>query len=85
MAQSRETTVWVLGDQLSLRISAFEGLSPSECVVLMVESLARARRLPYHKQKLTLVWSSMRHFAQELIEKLFKHRTNGVVAIAIKE
>ena len=65
-AQSRQTTVWVLGDQLSARISALEGIPPSQCVVLMVESLACARHLPYHKQKLTLVWSSMRHFAQEL-------------------
>ncbi len=61
-----KTTVWIFGDQLNPGMSALEGLSPSECGVLMVESLARARRLPYHKQKLTLVWSSMRHFAQEL-------------------
>ncbi len=32
----------------------------------MIESAARAKKLPYHKQKLTLVWSAMRHFAQEL-------------------
>jgi deoxyribodipyrimidine photolyase-related protein len=30
--------------------------------------MAVARRRPYHKQKLALVWSAMRHFAQELRE-----------------
>jgi deoxyribodipyrimidine photolyase-related protein len=32
----------------------------------MVESMEHARRLPFHKQKLVLVWSAMRHFAEEL-------------------
>jgi deoxyribodipyrimidine photolyase-related protein len=35
-------------------------------VVLIVESLARGRALPYHKQKLVLIYSAMRHFAREL-------------------
>jgi deoxyribodipyrimidine photolyase-related protein len=60
------TTVWILGDQLHPRISALAGLDPSACVVLMIESLARARQLPYHKQKLAFLWSAMRHFADEL-------------------
>ena len=34
----------------------------------MIESLARARQRPYHKQKLVFIWSAMRHFAQELRE-----------------
>ncbi len=65
---SEKTSVWILGDQLNPRISALQGLSSSECVVFMVESLAVARRRPYHKQKLALVWSAMRHFALELRE-----------------
>ncbi len=65
---SPKTTIWVLGDQLSTSISALQGLSPSDCVVLMIESLSCGRRLPYHKQKLVLVWAAMRHFAQELGE-----------------
>lgn len=58
--------VWVLGDQLRCDNSALADLLPSECVVFMVESLQRARAMPYHKQKLVLVWSAMRHFAEEL-------------------
>ena len=61
-----KTTVWIVGDQLNPHISALRGLPPSECVVLMIESLAAAQRLPYHKHKLVLVWSAMRHFAQEI-------------------
>ena len=58
--------MWVLGDQLSPRISSLEGFGPGECVVFMAESRERARLLPYHKQKLALLWSAMRHFANEL-------------------
>ena len=60
------TTVWILGDQLTPRLSSLAGLTPDNCVILMVESLNRARQRPYHKQKLTLLWSAMRHFAAEL-------------------
>ena len=59
-------TVWILGDQLTLDHAALRGLDRRETCVLLVESQARARRLPYHKQKLVLVWSAMRHFADEL-------------------
>ena len=59
-------TIWILGDQLRTDHGALANLAPSECVVFMVESLQRARALPYHKQKLALVWSAMRHFAEEL-------------------
>jgi deoxyribodipyrimidine photolyase-related protein len=34
-----------------------------------VESLQVANRRPYHKQKLVLIWSAMRHFARELEER----------------
>jgi deoxyribodipyrimidine photolyase-related protein len=60
------TSVWILGDQLSPQMSALDDLAPTECVVVMIESIARGRQLRYHKQKLTLVWSAMRHFADEL-------------------
>lgn len=60
------TTVWILGDQLTLEHAALRGLERRATRVLLIESQARARRLPYHKQKLVLVWSAMRHFADEL-------------------
>lgn len=61
-----KSTVWILEDQLTPRISALAGVPKTDCVILMIESFAWARRLPYHKQKITLVWAAMRHFADEL-------------------
>ena len=55
----------ILGDQLSHRNPALEGVGR----VLMVESEARLRAAPWHRQKLHLVLSAMRHFAAELEER----------------
>lgn len=60
------TTVWVLGDQLTLENAALAGCNPGETTVLMVESRARGGHLRYHRHKLVLVFSAMRHFADEL-------------------
>jgi len=57
-------TVWVLGDQLS-REHGPVAERPAE-PVLLIEAHAFAERLPYHPQKLTLVFSAMRHFRDEL-------------------
>src|SRR4051812_29704403 len=56
----------VLGDQLSDNLSALAGLDPARDVVLMVESRAEATAWKHHKQKLVLVWSAMRQFAERL-------------------
>lgn len=60
------TSVWILGDQLTLSHPGLQGNGKAQTVVLMVESLPRAGMHPWNKQKLALVWSAMRHFAQEL-------------------
>ena len=60
------TTIWVTGDQCSVDNSALAGVNPAEAVVLMIESTARARLLPYHKRKLVLIYAVMRHFAADL-------------------
>ena len=60
------TTVWILGDQLSLRNAALVGCDPKTTVVLMIESRARGGHQRYHQQKLVLVYSAMRHFRHEL-------------------
>lgn len=60
--------IWVLGDQLWQGQAALQaqGDRRSTVPVLMIESAEFARQRPYHRQKLVLVWSAMRHFAQEL-------------------
>ncbi|MFM8420829.1 MAG: cryptochrome/photolyase family protein, partial [Verrucomicrobiota bacterium] len=59
-------TAWVLGDQLTMGNAALAGLDPARDVVLMVESRARGAHRRYHRRKLVLVYSAMRHFAEEL-------------------
>lgn len=61
-----KTTVWMLGTQLTPQASSLQGLRRDETVILLIESLERCRQLPYHRQKLVLVWSAMRHFAEEM-------------------
>ncbi len=58
-------TAWVLADQISLNNPALQEADR----VLMIESLAGAGRLSFHRQKLHLVWSAMRHFAHEARER----------------
>lgn len=55
----------VLGDQLSHPLSALSDLGP-DSVILMVEVEGEARHVPHHKQKITLILSAMRHFAEDL-------------------
>ena len=40
--------------------------SPKDGSVVLVESMAKSRALPYHRKKIVLVLSAMRHFAEEL-------------------
>jgi deoxyribodipyrimidine photolyase-related protein len=60
------TTIWITGDQCSPGNSALAGVDPARAVVLMIESTARARLVPYHKRKLVLIYAVMRHFAADL-------------------
>jgi deoxyribodipyrimidine photolyase-related protein len=59
--------VWVLGDQLWVKQAALQSCLHQENVpVILIESLRHVQVRPYHRQKLVLLWSAMRHFAQEL-------------------
>jgi deoxyribodipyrimidine photolyase-related protein len=63
-------SVWVLGDQLLKKHPAIEAAEKAHgrdrLRIVMVESRRRARRLAYHRKKLVLVFSAMRHYAQRL-------------------
>ncbi len=58
--------VWVLGDQLSQGQAALASLGTERCPVVLIESWEHCAQRRYHRQKLVLVWSAMRHFAAEL-------------------
>ncbi len=53
-------------DQLSTATALFRGCTPRDTRVILAESKAEFTLVPFHKQRLTLVLSSMRHFAEEL-------------------
>ena len=57
--------LYVPYDQLSDRIGPLARLDPSETGIVLVESPWKARRRPYHRQKLALVLANQRHFALE--------------------
>lgn len=59
-------TIWILGDQLSPTHAGLSVAEKGRDPVLMIESKARGAFMRYHQQKLVLVYSAMRHFAEEL-------------------
>lgn len=62
----RPRLILILGDQLSPGISSLRHADPARDTVLMAEVAAEAGYADHHKQKLVLVFSAMRHFAEEL-------------------
>jgi deoxyribodipyrimidine photolyase-related protein len=55
----------VLGDQLTRGLSSLRDYVPGD-TVLMMEVAEEATYVKHHKQKLVLIFSAMRHFAEEL-------------------
>ena len=64
--RAMRTLRFVLGDQLSRGLSALADLDIERDVVLLVEVHDEATYVPHHCQKIALVLSAMRHFADEL-------------------
>ena len=65
------TGIWVLGDQLWTGQAALSSCEKAkkQTPVILIESPNYAKARPYHRQKLVLIWSAMRHFAEELRHK----------------
>ncbi len=59
----------ILGDQLSLDLSALDDLDPQRDTVLMMEVMEENTHVRHHKQKIVLVLSAMRHFAETLRQR----------------
>ena len=66
--QSKEirNIVVVLGDQLSPVLSSLATCDPRRDLVVMCEVEAEATYVRHHKKKIILLFSAMRHFAEEL-------------------
>lgn len=56
----------IMGDQLNREISALEGIATDSDVVLIAEVLNEVTSSRHHKQKIVLVLSAMRNFAESL-------------------
>jgi len=61
-------SIWILGDQLAEGHSALALADKSRDVVFMAESRKNCSRLRFHKIKLAMGFSAMRHFAKTLRE-----------------
>ena len=62
---SDRTTCWLLGDQLNPDLDVLDRADD----VLLIEAHGFADRKPYHAHKLTLVFSAMRHFRDDLRDR----------------
>jgi deoxyribodipyrimidine photolyase-related protein len=61
------TSVWIPGDQLLVSHPALNLFGDRNSIqVLLIESRQRTRKLPYQRKKLVLLFSAMRHYAEEL-------------------
>jgi deoxyribodipyrimidine photolyase-related protein len=65
MNQNRRLCL-VLGDQLSFDLASLQTLDSERDTVLLVEVMEEASHVPHHPQKIALIFSAMRHFAQTL-------------------
>lgn len=62
-------TVLILGDQLSEQYLITSGFIPAFDTILMVEDTSFVKRQQYHRRKVVLVWSAMRHFRDTLLAR----------------
>ncbi len=58
--------VLILGDQLSPDISSLAAADKKRDIVVMAEVMAEGEYVPHHPQKIILILSAMRKFAQRL-------------------
>lgn len=65
MSLERGRTVWILADQLSLTNTALLSARRGIDCLLFIESRETFGKLPYHRHRLMLMLSAMRHFAAE--------------------
>jgi deoxyribodipyrimidine photolyase-related protein len=86
--------IWILGDQLTAEHPALRELverfgaaeARRRCRLLLIESRSVLAWRRYHRQKLVLVWSAMRHFSAELRADgwCVDHRQTATFADAVR-
>ena len=58
----------ILGDHLNLKISSLKDIEDGDAI-LMCEVREEATYVKHHKKKIAFIFSAMRHFAEELLDK----------------
>ncbi|TCL01606.1 deoxyribodipyrimidine photolyase-related protein [Shimia isoporae] len=64
----------ILGDQLTHSLSSLRDAVPASDIILMAEVRTEATYVKHHKKKIALIFSAMRHFAEELRARGFTVR-----------
>ena len=70
--QSPKSTVLVMGDQINRGIASLVEKSPDDTRILFIELTTKFSDKQWHKQKVHLLLSALRHFAKELREEGFE-------------
>lgn len=65
LREGKRRWIYVAYDQLNAALEPLASTPAEELAVVLIESQAKGRRRPYHKQKLLWVLASQRHFALE--------------------
>jgi deoxyribodipyrimidine photolyase-related protein len=65
MSQHAQRTVWILADQLSVANAALLSATKGRDRLLFIESRQTFGKLPYHRHRLMLLLSAMRHYSEE--------------------
>ena len=85
--QNLKSTVLILGDQINRNIASLSDRAPEDTRILFVEITDKFSNKQWHKQKVHLLRSAMKHFAQDLQDEGFevdyrkaKNLEKGVVA-----
>lgn len=56
----------ILGDQLTRDLASLQGVAKGDAVVLLMEVADETTYVRHHKRKIALIFSAMRHFADQL-------------------
>ncbi|MBC06046.1 cryptochrome/photolyase family protein [Thalassospira sp.] len=72
MKRRFQTIRFVLGDQLTPGLSSLSDADPDRDLIVMAEPRDEARYVPHHRQKIVMILSAMRHFANELRDQGFE-------------
>ena len=70
--QSPKSTVLIMGDQINRGIASLAEKTPDDTRILFIELATKFSDKQWHKQKVHLLLSALKHFAQELREEGFE-------------